>query len=234
MTGCVAVFDLGKTNRKLVVFDRAGKVLTETYEPNAPLAPDSTWPYLRLDTEGAWAFLMRALKGVAGDFPIEVISVTTHGASCALATDEGLALPPMDYEFDGFAPVDAEYDALRPPFEETLSGKMPRGLNAGRMAFYSQRMFPEAFAKATTFFTYPQYWTWRLSGVKAMEVTSIGAHTDLWRPREGRVSSMVGRLGWARLMPPLRRAWETLGDDHAGSRGGDRAAALRSRRLRRA
>lgn len=117
----------------------------------------------------------------------------------------------MDYEFDGFAPVDAEYDLLRPPFEETLSALMPRGLNAGRMAFYSQRVFPEAFARATAFLTYPQYWTWRLSGVRAIEVTSIGAHTDLWRPREGRLSSMVEKLGWTHLMPPLRRGWETLG-----------------------
>ena len=126
-------------------------------------------------------------------------------------TDEGLALPPMDYEFDGFAPVDAEYDALRPPFEETLSPKMPRGLNAGRMVFFAQRMIPKAFARATAFLTYPQYWAWRLSGVKAIEVTSIGAHADLWVPREGRLSSMVEKLGWTPLMPPLRRAWETLG-----------------------
>ncbi len=211
MSGCVAVFDLGKTNRKLVVFDRAGNVLAEKFEPNAPLLPDSEWPYLRLDTEGAWSFLIGALKSVAPGFPIEAISIATHGASCALVTDEGLALPPMDYEFDGFAPVDAEYNALRPPFEETLSPKMPRGLNAGRMVFFAQRMIPKAFARATAFLTYPQYWAWRLSGVKAIEVTSIGAHADLWAPREGRLSSMVEKLGWTPLMPPLRRAWETLG-----------------------
>jgi len=211
MSGCVAVFDLGKTNRKLVVFDRTGKILAEKFEPNAPLPPDADWPYLRLDTEGAWAFLTRSLKSVAVEFSIEAISITTHGASCALVTDVDLALPPMDYEFEGFQPVDADYDALRPPFQETLSPKMPRGLNAGRMVFYAEQMFPKAFARATAFLTYPQYWAWRLSGVKAIEVTSIGSHTDLWAPREARLSSMVEKLGWTRLMPPLCRGWETLG-----------------------
>ena len=45
----------------------------------------------------------------------------------------------------------------------------------------------------------------------ATEVTSLGAHTDLWRPKEGRLSSLVERQGWTRLFPPIRRAWETLG-----------------------
>ena len=50
MNGCVAVFDIGKTNIKLVVFDRGGAILAERSAPNAPLEPDAAWPYLRLDT----------------------------------------------------------------------------------------------------------------------------------------------------------------------------------------
>ena len=66
MTGCVAVFDLGKTNIKVVAFDDSGKVLAERGRANAPLAPDAHCPYLRLDTEGAWAFLISALKDIGG------------------------------------------------------------------------------------------------------------------------------------------------------------------------
>ena len=68
MSGCVAVFDVGKTNIKLVVFDRGGAVLAERSAPNTPLAPDSEWPYLRLDTEGAWSFLIGALKELGARF----------------------------------------------------------------------------------------------------------------------------------------------------------------------
>ena len=45
----------------------------------------------------------------------------------------------------------------------------------------------------------------------ASEVTSLAAHGDLWRPNEGRLSSLVERCGWTRLFPPLRHAWDTLG-----------------------
>ncbi len=211
MKGCVAVLDIGKTNTKLVVFDPAGKVVAERSQDSAPLKPDAGWPYLRLDTERAWAFYLAALKDVGSRFPIEAVSVAAHGAAGVLVTDEGVAAPPVDYEFDGFAAVDAEYDALRPPFAESLAPNLPRGLNLGRQMFYVERRFPETFAHARAFLAWPQYWSWRLSGVMASEVTSIAAHSDLWRPMEGRLSSMVERLGWTRLFPPMRRAWETLG-----------------------
>ena len=211
MTGCVAVFDLGKTNIKVVAFDDSGKVLAERGRANAPLAPDAHCPYLRLDTEGAWAFLISALKDIGARFPVDAISIATHGAAGVLVTDQGVALPPMDYEFDGFGDVDADYDAARPPFEETLSPNLTRGLNLGRQLFYLERAFPAEFAGASAFLAYPQYWAWRLSGVMATEVTSIASHADLWRPNEGRLSSMVDMLGWRRLFPPLRKAWETLG-----------------------
>jgi L-fuculokinase len=211
MNRCVAVFDVGKTNMKVVVFDAAGKVVAERGHPNAPLAPDPKWPYLKLDTGGAWAFLMGALKELGAHFSIGAISIAAHGAAGVLVTDEGEALPAMDYEFQGCDDVATEYEKVRPPFEETLSPNLTRGLNLGKQVFYLQRRYTAEFAAARAFLGYPQYWSWRLSGVAATEFTAMGAHTDLWRPYEGRPSSMVDTLGWRRLFPRMRNAWDTLG-----------------------
>ncbi len=211
MGGAVAVFDVGKTNVKLIVFSADGQIVAERSKPNASLPPDAMWPYLRLDTESAWAFLISALKEVAAATPIEAVSISAHGAAGVLVTEAGAALPPVDYEFDGFSVVDADYDAVRPPFEETFSPHSARGLNLGRQIFYCERAFPHAFAAARAFLAYPQYWAWRLSGVMATEPTALGAHSDLWRPKEGRFSTLVDSRGWARLFPPQRRAWECLG-----------------------
>jgi len=211
MNGCVAVFDIGKTNMKVVVFDAAGKVVAERGHPNAVLLPYARCPYRSLSTEGAWAFLIGALKELGARFPIEAISISAHGAAGVLVTDEREALRAVDYEFDIDGAVAAEYDKVRPPFEETLSPNLPRGLNLGRQVYYLERRFPTEFAAARAFLAYPQYWSWRLSGVAATEFTSMGSHTDLWRPYEGARSSMVDKLGWRRLFPPMRKAWETLG-----------------------
>jgi L-fuculokinase len=211
MNRCVAVFDIGKTNMKVVVFDAAGKVVAERSAPNAPLAPDGHWAYLRLDTERAWSFLISALKEFGARFSIEAISIAAHGAAGVLVMDEAEALPAMDYEFAGCDDVAADYEKVRPPFEETKSPNLTRGLNLGKQVFYLQRQYPTEFGAARAFLGYPQYWSWRLSGVAALEATALGAHTDLWSPYDGRPSSMVDKLGWRRLFPPRRNAWDTLG-----------------------
>ena len=168
----VAVFDAGKTNVKLIVFDRDGKVVAERSQLNGPLPPDARWPYLRLDAERAWSFLIAALKDVGASIPIEAVSISAHGAAGVLVNENGVAAPPVDYEFDGFAEVDADYDALRPPFEECLSPLLPRGLNLGRQIFYLERTFPEAFAAARRF--------------SAIRNIGRGGSRASWRPRRPR------------------------------------------------
>jgi len=85
------------------------------------------------------------------------------------------------------------------------------GLNIGAQLHYQKTAFPDDFAKVATILTYPQYWTARLTGVVSNEVTSLGCHTDLWNPRDGRYSSLVDTLGIRDLMAPIRSAFDPLG-----------------------
>ena len=229
MNGCAAVLDIGKTNIKVLAFDRAGGVVAERSRANAPLLADARCPYLHLDTEGVWSFLLSALKEIAATVRIDVVSITTHGAAGVLVDDDGPALPPMDYEWVGLDAEAEVYAATRPPFAETWSPKLPHGLNLGRQLFHLFRRHPAESLRAKAFLTYPQYWAWRLSGVRASEATSLGCHTDLWRPREADFSSLVDQMGWRGLFPPLRRAWERLGtvkDEVAAATGLPRDAQV--------
>ena len=89
-------------------------------------------------------------------------------------------------------------------------------------------------SRRRAFLTYPQYFAWRLGGAMASEATSLGAHTDLWRPNEGDLSSMVDTLGWRRLFPPMRKAWDTLGTLKPEVAACDRLVARCAHHLRRA
>ena len=206
----IAVIDIGKTNAKVALVD--SERLTEIAVTKRPNAVLKGGPYPHYDVEGLWAFILEGLKRFQAEFGVDAISITTHGASAVLLDSEGqLAAPALDYEFDGPDTLAAEYDAARPPFSETGSARLPLGLNLGAQLFWQFRTFPDLKVRTKIILTYPQYWAFRLSGVAVNEVTSLGCHTDLWMPEEGKYSSLVAREGWTDLMAPVARAADRLG-----------------------
>ncbi|MBB3713543.1 sugar (pentulose or hexulose) kinase [Limimaricola variabilis] len=205
----VAVLDLGKTNIKLALVDRAG--LREVAVRKAPNDVRPGPPYPHFDTDAQWDFFASALRELGAEHEIDAISITAHGATGALLRADGsLALPVLDYEHEIPAEAVAAYDALRPDFAETGSPRLPCGLNLGAQLHWQMTGFAQA-RDAALFLTWPQYWAHRLTGVAAVEPTSLGCHTDLWNPWTGELSSLVDRMGWRGLFPPLRRADEVLG-----------------------
>lgn len=206
MTATV-VLDIGKTNVKLALIGTDGHQLAERRRPNTVLRDG---PYPHHDTEGIWQWMLATLGAFSSMATVDAIVPVTHGATAALVSDEGLVLPVLDYEHEPAAPL-AHYLAVRPGYADTCSPQLPAGLNLGRQLAWQEQAFPAAFARARHILMYPQYWAWRLSGVAAGEATSLGCHTDLWQPAGQQYSALVDTLGWRGLMPPMRRAWDTLG-----------------------
>lgn len=206
----VAVIDIGKTHAKLIVVDgESGEEIASRKIANRVL---SAPPYPHYDIETLWSFIIEGLAAFREQPGYQAISITTHGASAALLNGKGdLALPVLDYEHSYPEDIQKAYADLRPPFEETFSPALPMGLNVGAQLHYQKTAFPEAFADVTDIMTYPQYWAYRLTGVKANEVTSLGCHTDLWQPGKATVSSLPEALGIAGILSPVRSAFDALG-----------------------
>lgn len=202
----VAVIDIGKTNAKLALVETA--TLTETAVMTRPnrVLPGPPWPHFDLD--GHWRFLLSGLAAFHRAHGIDAISVTTHGASCVLLDAAGnVAAPMLDYEHPGPDAMATAYDAIRPPFSETGSPRLGLGLNLGAQLFWMFATDPALKDRTATILTYPQYWGYRLTGIAATDASSLGCHTDLWNPHEGRLSALAGRLGIAgRIAPTLPSA----------------------------
>jgi len=205
----IAVIDIGKTNAKLVLFDaRTQTQIAVRSTPNTVIAAE---PYPHADVERLWRFILESLSRFGAGHGVDGISITTHGATAALVDGHDLVLPVLDYEHAGPDGLGPAYDAVRPDFTESLSPRLPGGLNLGAQLFWQARTFPDAFARAKAILTYPQYWAWRLTGRMASEVTSLGCHTDLWAPARKDFSSLVARMAWRDLFPPVTPAASVLG-----------------------
>ena len=205
----IAVFDVGKTNAKLALVDPVlGQEIWSTRRANEPV---ETPAGRQLDVVRIEAWLIEALRAAPQRERISVIVPIAHGAAAVLVDHSGEVVAAPDYEDARFDEVAEEYRALRDSYSMTFSPHLPQGLNLGRQLFFLQQRRAGQFQRAAHILMYPQYWSWRLSGVMAAEVTSLGTHTDLWRPHEQVYSALARKQGWARLMPSMRSAPERLG-----------------------
>lgn len=206
----IAVIDIGKTNAKLALVEAGSlREIVVATRPNTVLPGP---PYPHFDLDGHWRFLLKGLAEFHTLHGIDAISVTTHGASAVLLDAHGdLATPMLDYEHPGPDDLAARYDAIRPPFDETGSPRLPIGLNVGAQLFWLLETIPDLAARVAHVVTYPQYWGHRLTGALATDVTSLGCHTDLWNPWQGRFSPLVDGLGLTGRVAAARRPDEVLG-----------------------
>ena len=204
----VAVLEVGRIDVKLLAITPDGRLLSLRSAPNEVRTGD---PYPSCNTEHIWRWMMAALADLGERFAIQAIVPTSYGATAALVNAAELVLPILDYEADPPAAIAAAYAEIAPWFEECHCPIEPAGLTLGRQLFWLSRAFPNEFGRTRWILPFAQYWAWGLAGVPACEITSLGAQTQLWSPRERDFSSLVHRQGWVDKLPPLRSAWEILG-----------------------
>jgi sugar (pentulose or hexulose) kinase len=152
--------------------------------------------------------------------PIDTIVPAAHGAALAcLAQDGTLALPVMDYMAEPPAEVIAEYRRIEPPFSETFGPLLPMALTHGLQLYWQETRFPADFARVTTVMPWIQYVSYILTGVAAVEISSVSCQSQLVDVKAQIYSSLVHKRGWDRLFPPMAKAWDVLGPLTAGFRG---------------
>jgi sugar (pentulose or hexulose) kinase len=201
------VLDVGKTNAKLSLWDDGYRLVDRQIRANAPPAvPGSR----TLDVAGIDRWLTKTLADFARRRRVRRIIPVAHGAAAALLKDGGLYALPLDYEDDAGQDLRRDYAAQRDAFADSGSPLLPNLLNLGLQLHLLERRLG-AFPPDVMILPWPQYWAWRLTGIAASEVSSLGCHSDLWNPAKGDFSAMARRRGWARRLAPLVHAGQPLG-----------------------
>jgi L-fuculokinase len=204
----VVVLDVGRKEVKLLAIAPDGRLLSVRTAPNETRRGD---PYPSCDTEHIWRWMVAALADLGERFTIQAIVPTSYGSTAALVDAAELVLPILELEAEPPPEIAAAYVEIAPWFEECCCPVNPASVTLGRQLFWLSQEFAEDFERARWILPFAQYWAWGLCGVPACEVTSLGAQTQLWNPRERALSSLVQRQGWTDKFPPLRTAWDMLG-----------------------
>lgn len=211
----LVVFDLGKTNAKLLGFgDQTGRLLFDERTVQRTILADG----LRvLDHQPLFDWLTATLVRVSERHRLAGLMVSTHGCTFALTTGDHLAAPILDYEQPVPPEIDRQFEVEAPLFAESFTPNLPGGLNVARHIYLREQLTPDLFKAADAILNYPQFWNWLFTGAKVSEISSIGCHSHLWNPRADNFSSLVERRGWRAKFPPFRRAGEILGETRVGA-----------------
>lgn len=206
----IAVIDLGKSNSKVALVDAARAEEIEVRKQASTILDNQYYP--AIDHRSIETFVRETLQDFDGQYGIDALTVTTHGATVALVDAQAeLVLPVLDYEFSGVDELAGDYAGVRPPFSETGSPRLPGGLNVGAQLYWQSHRYQEAFSQCTAILTWPQYWVNWLCGDLHNDLSSLGCHTDLYAPAYRRYSSLISRMGWSDRFPPTRPSGQHCG-----------------------
>ena len=178
----IAILDIGKTHAKVILFDANKMEELVMYQTKNNILNDDIYPHY--DVESLKKFFITSLQQIAKSFDVNSIFTSAHGACIALMSKGTLALPVLDYEFDGPDQYNDEYNEIRPKFDQTGSPRMDLGLNLEPQLFWQKNNFPDQFSKVDEILFWPQYWSFWLSGIASSEISYASSHSDLWDIRK--------------------------------------------------
>lgn len=207
------VLDIGKTNKKFLVYDTSLKLLISKSIEIGVLKHDGIEAE-NVETLIKW--LTEEISAISKSYRFKNIAISCHGAAFALLNkNDELCYPIMSYTSTMndafFKDFTAEYGSAEKLLQET--GTPDLGfINIGKGLHYLKTFHPEEYATAKTFLFYPQYFGFLFTGKKSLEYTYLGNHSYLWDFQKQTYSDFSVQVGVRHCLPEkIQKPWENLG-----------------------
>lgn len=200
----IAIFDAGKTNKKLFLFNENYEIVFERSARFIETVDEDGFPCENVESlrQSVFDSLSEVFRLKA--FSIKAVNFSAYGASLVYTGEDGLPVTPL-------------YNYLK-PFPQTLSDKFYAAyggqdkfsietaspvlgsLNSGLQLYRLKQEQPERFDKVKYALHLPQYLSFLLTSKAVSDLTSIGCHTALWDFQKNRYHKWVEQ---ERITPKL-------------------------------
>lgn len=203
----VAIFDVGKTNKKLFLFNQSYQIVFETSVTFDETTDDDGDACE--DVKNLQSFIQDGLKTVLAskDFKVRAVNCSAYGASLVYIDHAG---KDIGYLYNYLKPYPP---SLQKQFYDTYGGEklfsfqtaspVLGSLNSGMQLFRIKYEKPEFFNRIKYALHLPQYLSYLISGKPFSEITSIGCHTNLWHFQNREYHYWVQREGLREKFPDL-------------------------------
>lgn len=232
----IVIFDVGKTNKKLFLFDEQYRIIFERTARFTETTDEDGDPCENLESLRLSVFdsLREVFK--MKDIEVKAINFSTYGASLVYINEEGNPLTPL-YNYLKTYP-----EPLKQQFYKKYGGEAAfsvqsaspvlGSLNSGMQLYRLKQERPDVFASMKYALHLPQYMSYLLSGTACSDITSIGCHTNLWDFTTNSYHRWVKEEGILEKLAPLMPSNEVMpavfpgNNYHIGTGLHDSSAAL--------
>jgi len=203
----IAIFDIGKTNKKLLLFDEQLKIVFEHADQFAESKDEDGFPCDDLEKLNNFVFesLRRVLSN--SEFELKGLNFTAYGASFVYIDDSGKPLSPL---YNYLKPYPEElleqfYLAYggRTEFAKETASPVLGSLNSGMQLYRIKYERPELLNRIKYALHLPQYLSFLISGKSCSDITSIGCHTNLWDFRKNNYHHWLENEGLIDKLAPI-------------------------------
>lgn len=210
----IAVFDIGKTNKKLFVFDEDYNIVYETSSHLHETVDEDGDPCEDIHALTMW--IRDTFYQVISDpkFDIQAINFTTYGASFVHLGTDGLPAAPLYNYLKPFPPdlkhqFYSEYDGPA-AFAKATASPVLGNLNSGMILYLLRHRKPEVFRRIRQSLHLPQYVSSLFTSAYCSDLTSIGCHTNLWNFEANNYHRWVVAEGIEPKLAPVRHSDSAL------------------------
>lgn len=214
----IAVFDIGKTNKKLFLFNEDYEIV---FERSARFIETK-------DEDGDHCENLESLKSSVFDslqevlknkkFEIKAINFSTYGASLVFVDENGIPLAPLYNYLKEYpqALKDDFYNAYggEDAFSVETASPVLGSLNSGMQLYRKKRENPEWFSKVKYVLHLPQYMSAIITGKMYSDITSIGCHTNLWDFQKNNYHNWLEKEGLLDKLAPIFPGNEVIKSVH--------------------
>jgi len=180
----IAIFDIGKTNKKILLFDYNLKVLLEEETRFEEKLDDDGFECDNIEHIEEWIKDEISSLIHSDKFDLTAVNFATYGATLIYLDSAGKRLTPA---YNYLKPIDDKiperlyrrYGGQDEFCRRTASPALGM-LNSGIQVLWLRTEKPEIFSKVKHILHFPQYMSYLITGKLYTEHTSIGCHTGLW------------------------------------------------------
>jgi sugar (pentulose or hexulose) kinase len=214
ITPVIAVFDVGKTNKKLFLFDESYNIVFERSARFNEIVDEDGFACENLEALKKAVF--DALNEVSrlDQFEVKAVNFSAYGASFVYLDSDGNPVAPL-YNYLKPYPEEIKkkfYDTYGDEAEIAFKTASPalESLNSGLQLYRIKHQKPELFNRIKYALHLPQYLSYLLTGKAFSDMTSIGCHTALWDFEKNDYHNWVKQEGLDKILAPIAPADERI------------------------